>query len=120
MTELYSTYPFFDHTPVLNLIEDIKLSDVDFLTKEKFLEFFQTKMIEYEPRLSNLYKGEIYLLLAELHIINHNTQYARASFKKSLSFYNQMNPKETIYLDAQIKRKMVYITEYIKELEVSK
>jgi hypothetical protein len=119
MLELYSTYSFFDHNPVLNLIENIKLSDVDFLINEKFLEFFQTKIIEYEPRLSNLYKGETYLLLAELHIINHNTQYARAAFKKSLSFYSQINPKETIYIDSQIKRKIVYVTEYVKELEFS-
>lgn len=120
MLELYSTYSFFDHSPVLNLIENIKLSDVDFLIKEKFLEFVQTKLNEYETRLSNLYKGEIYLLLAELHIINHNTQYARAAFKKSLSFYTQINPKETIYIDAQVKKKIIYVTEYIKELEVSK
>ena len=120
MLELYSTYSFFDHSPVLNLIENIKLSDVDFLIKEKFLEFVQTKLNEYETRLSNLYKGEIYLLLAELHIINHNTQYARAAFKKSLSFYTQINPKETIYIDAQVKKKLIYVTEYIKELEVIK
>ena len=120
MLELYSTYSFFDHSPVLNLIENIKLSDVDFLIKEKFLEFVQTKLNEYETRLSNLYKGEIYLLLAELHIINHNTQYARAAFKKSLSFYTQINPKETIYIDAQVKKKIIYVTEYIKELEVTK
>ena len=120
MLELYSTYSFFDHSPVLNLIENIKLSDVDFLIKEKFLEFVQTKLNEYETRLSNLYKGEIYLLLAELHIINHNTHYARAAFKKSLSFYTQINPKETIYIDAQVKKKIIYVTEYIKELEVSK
>ena len=119
MIELYSTYPFFDHAPVLSLIENIKLSDIDFLIKEKFLAFIQTKLIEYESRLSNLYKGEIYLLLAELHIINHNTEYARASFKKSISFYNQMNPKDTIYIDAQVKKKMIYINEYIKELEVT-
>lgn len=119
LLELYSTYPFFDHSPVLNLIENIKLSDVDFLIKEKFLEFVQTKLNEYESRLSNLYKGEIYLLLAELHIINHNTQYAKSAFKKSLSFYTQVNPKETIYIDAQVKKKVIYVTEYIKELEVS-
>ncbi|MBK6607961.1 MAG: hypothetical protein IPG24_21395 [Leptospiraceae bacterium] len=104
MLELYSTYSFLIIAPVLNLIENIKLSDVDFLIKEKFLEFVQTKLNEYETRLSNLYKGEIYLLLAELHIINHNTQYARAAFKKSLSFLYQINPKETIYIDARLRR----------------
>lgn len=118
MLELYSYYPFFDHTLVLNLIETIKLSDIDFLMNHKFLEYFQIKIKDHEPKLSTLYKGEIYLLLAELHIINHNTEYAKISFKKALNFFEQINPKETLYLDAQIKKKIAYSTEYIKELEV--
>ena len=117
--EMYSYFPFFDHIPVLNLIEAIKLSDIDFLISNKFLEFIQTKLKDHEPKLSTLYKGEIYLLLAELHIINHNNEYAKGSFKKALSFFEQINPKETIYLDAQIKKKIVYTSEYIKELEVA-
>lgn len=117
--ELYSSYDFFDVVPLLNLIENIKLSDVDFLIKEKFLEFFQAKLNEHESKLSNLFKGEIYLLIAELYILHHNSDLARASFKKALSFYLQVNPKSTVYLDGQVKKKVTYITEYIKELEVS-
>lgn len=117
--ELYSAHPFFDSTPVLNLIETIKLSDIDFLLKQKFLEFFQMKINEQETKLSTLFKGEIYLLIAELHIINHNTEYAKVCFKKALSFYQQINPKEMIYIDAQVKKKIIYIVEYIQELETS-
>ncbi|HMW06477.1 MAG TPA: alpha/beta hydrolase-fold protein [Leptospiraceae bacterium] len=117
--ELYSAYDFFDVVPLLNLIENIKLSDVDFLLKEKFLEFFQTKMNEHEAKLSPLFKGEVYLLIAELYIISHNPDLARASFKKALSFYSQIPSKNLIYLDGQVKKKILYITEYIKELEVS-
>ena len=117
--ELYSAHPFFDSTPVLNLIETIKLSDIDFLLKQKFLEFFQMKINEQETKLSTLFKGEIYLLIAELHIINHNTEYAKVCFKKALSFYQQINPKEMIYIDAQVKKKIIYIAEYIQELETS-
>lgn len=117
MIELYSTYSFFDNSTVLDLIETIKLSDIDFLLQHQFLDFFQSKMHEYESKCSNLYKGELYLLIAELHIINHNSQYAKASFKKSLNFYSQMSSKESIYIDSQIKKKIRYINEYIKELE---
>lgn len=119
MLELYSEYPFFDLMPVLNLIETIKLSEIDFLLKQKFLEFFQLKLNENEAKLSPLLKGEIYLLIAELHIINHNTEYAKASFKKALTFYKQISQKEMIYLNGEIKKKTTYITEYIQELEES-
>lgn len=116
--EMYSKFGFFDHAEPLKLIENLKLSPAEFLSKGKFQDYLNLKLPEFSDRLSELYLGEVHLLIGELCILEQKNVKAKEMFRKAVVYYQKLNSKESYYQDAQVKRKIAYLTEYIKELEI--
>ena len=108
--EYYSYYKFFDTQNLHDFFANIKDTEIEYLKKEKLLDFFLSETKIRETQLSNFIKAEIYLLIAEIYFRYPKPLEAKKYFLKSYDLFDKLK------INSGISQSKLYISQYLKIL----